>query len=113
MIKNTKITWTDFSYENLLKTYPEYVKKIELDHEHIIVTNMLCLVNFTKPKLNWGNDKTREHTEYIKSNYKIITQPVLIKWDNEMNRADRNPGVRFYCRNVEPIKFAKVEDLGL
>ena len=107
------IIWTDYSYENLLKAYPDYVKKIELDHKHIIVTNMLCLVNYNRPKLNWGNEETRKHTEFIESTYKIITQPVLIRWDDFPCRQGDKPGVRFICRNVEPIKFARVEDLGL
>ena len=98
------IRWVDYSYENLLKEYSEYVERINKDKRLNIVTNTLCLVKYTKPKINNGIS-SQDRVEYIKTKNKIMTSTLLISYDKYTKTFD------FSFGNVTPEKFAKMEDI--
>ena len=50
----------DCTQENLEEVYADYVKKVKDDHNCCICTNVLCGVNYTKPKIN-----NRRPTVYV------------------------------------------------
>ena len=49
-----EIKFYDCTDENLLKVYADYVKKVNDDHNCCICTNVLCMVNYVKPKVSGG-----------------------------------------------------------
>lgn len=102
----TEIQWVDYSRENLLSEYADYVKQIEEDKDLKIITNVLCLAKYTKPKINNGLAHT-DKSIYIKTNGKIMTSTLLIAYSEQYDE------IFFSFGNVLPIKFAKMESLNL
>lgn len=99
----------DYTQENLEEVYVDYVKKVNDDHNCCICTNVLCVVNYTKPKINNGRP-----TEYVKTDYKIMTSTLLIKWNDGICYDDQKPFTQFIFGNISNssvIKFAKMEDI--
>ena len=99
----------DCTQENLEEVYADYVKKVKDDHNCCICTNVLCVVNYTKPKINNGRP-----TEYVKTDYKIMTSTLLIKWNDGTCYDDQKPFTQFIFGNISNssvIKFAKMEDI--
>ena len=72
-----EIKFYDCNPETLEEVYADYVKKVKDDHNCCICTNVLCVVNYTKPKINNGRP-----TEYVKTDYKIMTSTIIIKWND-------------------------------
>ena len=86
--------------------YNEYVKKVVENKGHIICTNVLFVVKYTKPKTYAD--------EVIETDFKIITTPLYIEWCDGQNYTHKTPFVSFYTKNVDiknVIKFAKMEDI--
>ena len=102
-----EIKFYDYNQENLEKVYADYVKKVNDDHNCCIRTNVLCMVNYTKPKINNG-----QPSEYISTKYKIMTSTLLIKWDDGECYVEQKPFTEFSFGNISNvIKFAKMEDI--
>ena len=102
-----EIKFYDYNQENLEKVYADYVKKVNDDHNCCICTNVLCMVNYTKPKINNG-----QPSEYISTKYKIMTSTLLIKWDDGECYVEQKPFTEFSFGNISNvIKFAKMEDI--
>ena len=104
-----EIKFYDCNPETLEEVYADYVKKIKDDHNCCICTNALCVVNYTKPKINNGRP-----TEYVKTDYKIMTSTLLIKWNDGTCYDDQKPFTQFIFGNISNssvIKFAKMEDI--
>lgn len=104
-----EIKFYDCTDENLLNVYKDYVKKVNDDHSCCICTNVLCMVNYTKPKINNGRP-----SEYVSTPYKLITSTLLIKWANGENLITKTPYTSFSFGNISQpaiIKFAKMEDI--
>ncbi len=59
-----EIKFYDCNPEILEEVYADYVKKVNDDHSCCICTNVLCMVNYTKPKINNGRP-----TEYVNTKY--------------------------------------------
>lgn len=101
-----EIKFYDCTTENLLKVYSDYVKKVTEYKEHIICTNVLCVVKYTKPKTYAD--------EYIETDYKIITSTLKISWNDGQNYTHKSPFISFYTQNVDLsniIQFARMEDI--
>ena len=104
-----EIKFYDCNPETLEEVYADYVKKVKDDHNCCICTNVLCVVNYTKPKINNGRP-----TEYVKTDYKIMTSTLLIKWNDGICYDDQKPFTQFIFGNISNssvIKFAKMEDI--
>lgn len=104
-----EIKFYDCNPETLEEVYADYVKKVKDDHNCCICTNVLCVVNYTKPKINNGRP-----TEYVKTDYKIMTSTLLIKWNDGTCYDDQKPFTQFIFGNISNssvIKFAKMEDI--
>lgn len=104
-----EIKFYDCNPETLEEVYADYVKKVKDDHNCCICTNVLCVVNYTKPKINNGRP-----TEYVKTDYKIMTSTLLIKWNDGICYNDQKPFTQFIFGNISNssvIKFAKMEDI--
>ena len=104
-----EIKFYDCNPETLEEVYVDYVKKVNDDHNCCICTNVLCVVNYTKPKINNGRP-----TEYVKTDYKIMTSTLLIKWNDGTCYDDQKPFTQFIFGNISNssvIKFAKMEDI--
>ena len=104
-----EIKFYDCNPETLEEVYADYVKKVKDDHNCCICTNALCVVNYTKPKINNGRP-----TEYVKTDYKIMTSTLLIKWNDGTCYDDQKPFTQFIFGNISNssvIKFAKMEDI--
>jgi flavoprotein len=100
------IDFYECNKENLETVYAEYVKKVTENKGHVICTNILCVVKYTKP-ITYAN-------EVIETDFKIITTPLCIEWCNGQNYIHKTPFVSFYTKNVDiknVIKFAKMEDI--
>lgn len=104
---STTIEWYDYTKENLLEAYKDYVEEIEKDKELHIVTNVLCMAKWTKPKINNGmNSETK--AKYIAMQNKIMTSTLLISYSKEWDRINFNFG------NISlPLKFARMENLNI
>ena len=101
-----EIKFYDNTTENLLNVYSDYVKKASDNKGHIICTNVLCVVKYTKPK-TYAN-------EYIETNYKIITSTLKIYYDDGQSYTHKTPFICFYTQNVDLsniIQFARMEDI--
>ena len=101
-----EIKFYDCTTENLLNVYSDYVKKVTEHKEHIICTNVLCVVKYTKPKTYAD--------EYIETDYKIITSTMKIDWNDGSNYTHKTPFISFYTQNVDlsnVIQFARMEDI--
>lgn len=101
-----EIKFYNCTKENLLKVYSDYVNKVTENKEYTICTNILCVVKYTQPK-TFAN-------EFIKTDYKIITSTLKIRWDDGQSYIHKTPFVSFYTQNVDLsniIKFAKMEDI--
>jgi hypothetical protein len=104
---NTNIQWFDYSEENLTTAYIDYVTRIEADHSLNIVTNVLCVTPWSKPKINNGINRNSK-VDYIKTGNKIMTSTLLIRYDEYRNK------VIFVFGNVGTLfKFARMEDLNI
>lgn len=104
-----EIKFYDCTDENLLKVYADYVKRVNDDHNCCICTNILCMVKYTKPKINCGNP-----SEYVKTPYKLMTSTLQIKWDDGKCHVHQTPFTAFWFGNVSQyavIKFARMEDI--
>ena len=104
-----EIKFYDCNPETLEAVYADYVKKVKDDHNCCICTNVLCVVNYIKPKINNGRP-----TEYVKTDYKIMTSTLLIKWNDGTCYDDQKPFTQFIFGNISNssvIKFAKMEDI--
>lgn len=104
-----EIKFYDCNPETLEEVYADYVKKVKDDHNCCICANVLCVVNYTKPKINNGRP-----TEYVKTDYKIMTSTLLIKWNDGICYDDQKPFTQFIFGNISNssvIKFAKMEDI--
>lgn len=100
------IDFYECNKENLETVYEEYVKKVVENKGHIICTNVLCVVKYTKPKTYAD--------EVIETDFKIITTPLYITWCDGQNYTHKTPFVSFCTKNVDirnVIKFAKMEDI--
>lgn len=104
---STTIEWYDYTRENLLEVYKDYVEEIEKDKELHIVTNVLCMAKWTKPKINNGMNSSTK-AKYIVMQNKIMTSSLLIKYSEERDRINFNFG------NISlPLKFARMENLNI
>lgn len=100
----TIINWKEYSQENLEKEYSDYIERIQKDHTLNIVTNVLCMVNYSKPKINNGINRDSK-VEYVNTRFKIMTSTLLIKYDSYQEK------VIFIFGNCTPLKFFKMEDI--
>lgn len=103
------IKFYDCTQENLEKVYEDYVKRVSDDHSCCICTNVLCMVNYTKPKINNGNP-----SEYVKTPYKLMTSTLLISWNSGECFVHKKPFILFGFGNISQqaiIKFARMEDI--
>ena len=103
-----EIKFYDCTDENLLKVYADYVKKVNDDHNCCICTNVLCMVNYVKPKVSGGP------TVYIETDYKLITSALIIRWNDGKCMVDQTPFTQFWFKNVSQpavIKFARMENI--
>ena len=102
------IQFYDCNKENLERVYADYVKKVTENKDYIICTNVICLVKYTKPKVTGRPD------EFIETDYKLMTTPMLIEYCDGQNYTHKTPFISFYTKNVDirnVFKFAKVEDI--
>lgn len=105
--KGTVIEWYDYTQENLLEVYKDYVEEIEKDKELHIVTNVLCMVKWTKPKINNGMNSLTK-AKYIVMQNKIMTSSLLISYSQQWDEISFNFG------NISlPLKFARMENLNI
>lgn len=105
--KGTFIEWYDYNEENLLEAYKDYVEEIEKDKDLHIVTNVLCMTKWTKPKINNGMNSSTK-AKYITMQNKIMTSTLLISYSKERDKINFNFG------NISlPLKFARMEDLDI
>ena len=103
------IKFYDCTQDNLEKAYADYVKEVNDDHDCVICTNVLCMVKWKKPKINCGAP-----TEYIETDYKLMTSALLIWWDSGESLEPQIPSTVFSFNNIyqdNVIKFARMEDI--
>lgn len=103
-----ELQFYECNQENLEKLYADYVKKVTEDKGYTICTNIICLVNYSKPKV------TGRPNEYIQTDYKIMTTPMLISYCDGQNYTHKTPFISFFTKNVDirnVLKFAKLEDI--
>lgn len=103
-----ELKFYDCTQENLEKVYADYVKKVDGNKNCRIQTNVVCMVNYKKPSCSGGP------SEYIKTDYKLITSSVIIYWSDGYNVVDKKPFIGFWFQNVSQsgvIKFARMEDI--
>lgn len=104
-----EIKFYDCTQENLEKVYADYVKKVNDDKDYSICTNIICMVEYTRPKINNGNPK-----EFIKTRYKLMTSTLEISWKSGENLETKKPYTAFSFGNISQpsvIKFARMEDI--
>lgn len=99
-----KIGWIETTMENLMRAYAEYVKQVENDKSLMIVTSVLGLMPYKKPKTG-----VPKNTIFVKHEHKIMTSVLKIFWDD--NRL--TPEVCFAFMNGKPDKFFRIEDIEL
>lgn len=103
-----KLKFYKCNQENLEAIYGDYVKKITENKDYSICTNVLCVVNYKKPKTSGKPD------EYIKTDYKIMTSVLQINYCDGQNFVHKQPFIGFWFKNVSKenvIAFAKMEDI--
>ena len=103
-----EIKFYDCNQENLEKVYSEYVSKVTENKDYTICTNIICLVKYTKPKVTGRPD------EFIQTDYKLMTTPMLICYCDGQNYSHKTPFISFWTKNIDiknVLKFAKVEDI--
>ena len=108
------IQWTEYSRENLMKVYADYVKQIEEspNKELQIVTNVLCAVAYKEPK-PVGVDR-RKPINIIKTNGKVMTSSLIIKYGTHNTIQGEVSQVEFVFGNVSNvIKFCPMENLNI
>ena len=101
-----ELKFYDCNKENLEKLYADYMKKVTENKDYIICTNVICLVKYTQPKV-YAN-------EHIKTEYKLMTTPMQIRYCDGQNHTHKTPFISFCPKNVDirnVFKFAKVEDI--
>lgn len=106
---STKIKFYDCNQENLNKVYADYIKKVDGDETRCICTNVLCVVPYTQPKINNGRP-----SEYIKTDYKMMTSTLLISWKDGAETINKKPYIQFNFGNISQssiVKFARMEDI--
>ena len=97
-----KIDWIETTRENLMRAYAEYVERVENDKSLMIVTSVLGLMPYKKPKTG-----VHKNTIFVKQEYKVMTSVLKICWaDNRIT-----PEVSFAFMNGKPDKFYRVEDI--
>lgn len=104
-----EIKFYDCNQETLEEVYADYVKKVNDDHSCCICTNVLCMVNYTKPKINNGSP-----TEYVNTKYKLMTSTLQIEWNDGSCYTHKTPFTAFWFGNISAtsvIKFARMEDI--
>lgn len=102
---STTIEWYDYSEDNLREIYKDYVAEIEADNEVVIVSNILCVAPYTKPKINNGYAHSSK-ARYVKTAHKIMTSTMMIYYNPQYKRIFFNLG------NISaPIKFAPMEGI--
>jgi hypothetical protein len=99
-----KIGWIETTKENLMRTYVEYVEQVENDKSLMIITSVLGLMPYKKPKTG-----APKNTIFVKHEYKVMTSILKIFWDD--NRL--TPEVCFAFMNGKPDKFFRIEDIEL
>lgn len=108
------IEWIEYNKTNLLKTYADYIKQIEEspNKELQIVTNVLCAVAYKEPK-PVGVDR-RKPINIIKTNGKVMTSTLIIKYCSHMTTNGKVSGIEFIFGNVSNIiKFCPMESLNI
>ena len=97
-----KIDWIETTRENLMRVYAEYVERVENDKSLMIVTSVLGLMLYKKPKTG-----VHKNTIFVKQEYKVMTSVLKIYWADNLI----TPEVCFAFMNGEPDKFYRVEDI--
>ena len=104
-----EIKFYDCNQENLNKVYADYIKNVDGDETRCICTNVLCVVPYTQPKINNGIP-----SEYIKTDYKMMTSTLLISWKDGAETINKKPYIQFNFGNISQssiVKFARMEDI--
>ena len=104
-----ELKFIDCNQENLEKEYSDYVQRVTDDKECRICTNVIVMTKYQKPKINCGKPNM-----FIKSDYKLMTMPLQIQYENGENLNNKRSFINFIFNNISIeniIKFAKVEDI--
>ena len=97
------IKWTAWNKNNLYRVYADEVSAIEDDIKLNVVSNVLCLVKYKKPRIKRGLHK-KSKVKYIDTKMKVMSTTLLIKFDG-------TNGIEFVlgAANKDVIMFCPME----